>query len=485
MQCIIYDNFVKTLNSTKRPGSVAGEEITQWEFTMNIKEGSDVFRPVLLISPSPDDGSTSYFRPAQANYVYIPSFQKYYFIEHIVWFGVGWEVHCIVDTLATYRNALFTEWCYVTRTSCPSLINHKLIDSMFPADNVLITQKDQILTGSISGDIGGTFILGVIGSASFASGIGGAVAYYTMTGDALNRFISYLFTPSTYSFNADDITQSFFNPMQYISSCKWTPFLADSSPTTQIRYGWFNAGGSSFNSNGIGFISSQTSEWYLGEWLQIYHPYPSDLNDYRNSSIYCSYKLYLPFIGEYALPADILQHYNYLGVKFVLDHVSCDIMCEVKVGNGAEFQWQNGIHALFIQATAGCDIALAGATRDYVRLGKDILGVIGNGFQLNITGALSNVLDGIAANQPKVSELGGNGSRALGGLDPYATLYSYYREVNTINVQTMGQPCGKRVQLQAAQGYFVQIRNPKFTLSASSAEMTDMRQKLEEGIWVE
>lgn len=481
MQCTIYDNYVKTRNSTARP-TTEGTTVTFWEMDIKIKDESSVYSPSLLVDANVDGAS---FRPSQANYVYIPHFQRFYFVEDIVWFGTGWEIHCREDVLATFRNALLTENCYITRTSCPSLINHKLIDTMFPADNnVQMVQDDLRMFPGDGTDIGGTYIVGIVGSGGNTSSIGGAVAYYTMGETALSRFINYLFTPSTYSFNVEDITQSFFNPMQYIASCKWTPFDVTSLKVTQIRYGWFNAGGGTYDVN-AGLIQDMTTEWFLGEWLEIYHPVPSDLSDYRNSSLYVSYKLYLPFIGEYELPTDILQNYTYIGVKFVLDPVSCDIMCEVKAGNGQEFQWNNGKHVLYIQSTAGCDIELAGASRDYVRLGKDVVGAIGNAVQLNFSGALENVIDGIAANQPKVSQLGGNGSRALGGLSPFASLYTYYRSVNTISRPGLGQPCGQRVALQDALGYYVQVRNPKFTLSANISEMEEMKSLLEGGAWIE
>ena len=163
LTCYIYDDFVKVRNSTKRPDPNGNEEGKFWLTSVTIKDESDVYSPVLLIDTS-EEGAL--FRTSQCNYLYLSNFNKYYWVEHLVWFQGFWELHCIEDCLATYKNSFINDYYYVERTNNAAYINPKLIDAMFPADNN-VTVNESATRMPTTPD--GTYIVGIIGGGSILS----------------------------------------------------------------------------------------------------------------------------------------------------------------------------------------------------------------------------------------------------------------------------------------------------------------------------
>lgn len=466
---VFFDDFVKKFNSTKRPD----DTVTNWNYDVNLKDGTDIMNPTLLLSLEGE------LRIGQVNYCYISRFNRYYYIDSIVWNGPFWEFTCRIDVLATYREALTNDTMYISRTSDTRYINPKLMDGMFPADNVLEYHRS---TTRMPTTTDGTYIVGVIGGGSILSKVGGAVCYYAMDYNALSALMAYLFDTDNFpEITTSEIAHTFFNPIQYISSAKWVPFSVGDAAVTRVRFGWWTTANIPCK-----LIQAYTYRFTLAQSLVISHPYPSDLSDYRNAAPYASYKLYIPYCGEYELPTPIIQQYTHLQVQFVIDPVSGDIIGEVGAGNGAEFQWANRRHVMFFQSNASCDVQLAQGLVDKAQILESSAKAAQSVFQLNLAGALGGVFDALQAAQPTVSKLGGNGSRALGEIWDLVTLYCFYRNVNTMGTASLGRPCGKRMKInQMELGSYVKATQSEVTISGTSSEMNEINSLVEEGIFYE
>lgn len=471
-EVLLFKDFKKLRNSTKRP--IAGADVGDSVY-VTLKESTDINAPVFIMDASQMDN----WSVSQTNYVFVDKFTRWYWIEHIVWFGPFWELHCKVDVLATYRTSIFNDTMYIQRTSKTSAINTRLIDAMFPADNnVSILEESTRMPTTPDG----TYIIGVIGGGSILSKVGGCVAYYAMGYGALASLITYLFTPASYSqVSLDTIFQTYFNPLQYIVSAKWVPFNIGGSGVRKIRFGWFETVDISCQ-----IIEQYTFTFTLAANLKIHKPVPSDSANYQNCSLYTHYHIYIPFCGDYEIATELIQLYDYVGLQFEVDPVSGDIVGEIRAGNSANFQWANGDHVMFFRSNASCDIQLAQGVVDYGGVFENVVSAVQNVGTLNVSGALSDVFDGIQASQPVISKLGGNTSRALGEINPLVTLYSCYRVINTAGGKSsLGAPCGKRMKLADLEGEYVKCANAQPLVSSSLAELDELKGLLEGGVFLE
>lgn len=466
-----YTNFIKRRNSSKRPDETGG--IVYQTASCVLKDNTDAYAPTLVI----DEQALGGLDIHQCNYVHIKKFGKYYYIDALRYVLGVWEADCREDVLSTFRTSYANDTMYIERTNAPNYINPKLIDGYYPADND-ITFKSDATRLPITAD--GTYIVGVIGGGAILSKVGAVVCYYAMTYSQLMALTDYLFKTSNYSeIGTDEIVQTFFNPIQYIVSCKWVPFNIGDSAVNKVRFGWWSAANVSAK-----LIERQTYRFTLAKRLTISHPYRDDLSDYRNCAAYAKYKLYIPYAGEYEIPTEMVQKYETLGVEIEIDPVSGDMIGEVRAGNG-QFEWANGKHVIFFQSNASCDITLAQGAIDYARVIGSGIEAIGNLFTLNMSGAIGNVYDGIQASQATISKLGGNGSRALGEINPYVTLYSIYRVISSIGTNSLGRPCGRRVKLSNLMGYYLKVAKSEASISGTTWEMEEINTFLEGGVWLE
>lgn len=92
-----------------------------------LKDGASVENPVILISNS---------NMTDCNYMYIPDFGRYYFINDIVSVRQGlWEIHAHVDVLETYKTQI--KACSATFKRQENLFNMDLDDPEFKVYNNL------------------------------------------------------------------------------------------------------------------------------------------------------------------------------------------------------------------------------------------------------------------------------------------------------------------------------------------------------------
>lgn len=120
-------SLTATLKVSSSPVEKIGKSLTSGaSFSCVLKEDTSLLRPVLEVVTS--SNLSGY------NYLYIPEFSRYYFIDDIVSLNDGrWEISAHVDVLETYKTAILTNSAVIRRQA--SLYNLYLDDPDFHSLN--------------------------------------------------------------------------------------------------------------------------------------------------------------------------------------------------------------------------------------------------------------------------------------------------------------------------------------------------------------
>ena len=237
----MYKNFSKKYNSTKQPLLTDGHT----DFTCTIKDNTSVLDPVLdlyLTGTDPADTPIG----SGYNYAYISKWHRYYFITNWRYNKGVWIASLAVDVLASYKTEIGSLTKYVTRSA--SSYDLDIADKRYPA-------KADAHLSYIAGDnpyrqSSGCYIVGIIGQAQSGAPSVGGINYYCFTTAQMGEFITYLtssswaaaLSDSSVGFT-DDVVKSLVNPLDYIESCIWLPFIIDLNTTgtkIQPKLGWWD-----------------------------------------------------------------------------------------------------------------------------------------------------------------------------------------------------------------------------------------------------
>ena len=219
--------FNKKVNSTKRPTG-NGTEIQ-----ISFKGNDSIVAPSILL----DVSSIDY------NYCYIPSLKRYYFVSNVILSTNKVKEYVLaIDVLATYKTEILASTKYVIRSA--AYPNQYIADDTW-VHNSNYTETNQ--TAALSGyDSSGCYLVSIINPVG-AGSANPASTMYAMTESQLFMFMLHMFDmdSGSYSDITDmDLAATFFNPFQYVTSCRWYPF-AQSSITSEsnerIKYGWYEA----------------------------------------------------------------------------------------------------------------------------------------------------------------------------------------------------------------------------------------------------
>lgn len=239
-------SFSKRKNSTKVP-SVSD---AAFSLTININDpNSSILTPVIRVTP-PAARNSAPHNIWDCNYVYIPSFSRYYYISNWEYNSDGtWSGICDVDVLSSWKSAIRASGGYVGRSATMS--DSYLADSLYPNRNIYVRAMTESSTGFDPTPTNGSFIIGVLGK---QAPMIGAVTYYLITASELRNMVWNMMSVGEgtyYTSGNTDLTNvgaflsagallSIVNPIQYIVSCKWFPFTITSSHTAETikLWGW-------------------------------------------------------------------------------------------------------------------------------------------------------------------------------------------------------------------------------------------------------
>lgn len=475
---IIFYTFSKKPNSTARP-SGAGTE-----FDCQIKAPSSIISPIIQLSKASN--------PTNFNYAYIPDWNRYYFISDIT-YGIGlWILSLRVDVLASFKDDILATSQYILRNA--NSYNTNIMDTLYPTKasatgNTAIAYAPNSVTNVDSAGVienyfnvdftDGYFVIGVLGDNN--SGI----TYYQLTYNGFKQLMGSLlnYIPSDFQDVSDGIAKAMLDPLQYITTCYWTPtpFQVTYLPTPMTI---------NIASYSIQISGSQNAtiifdrKAHLRTTITIpKHPQSNEYG-YLQLEPYSRYNLLFEPFGN--IPLDTLKLYG--GTTLRLDWI-----VDISTMDSELFVYNNETNALIYNGVAniGVSVRLSQLVNDIIggatSLGGGLIGAVAGVALGDYVGAITSGLSGIssAVNSmlPQLSTRGSEGSFLAYSLGA-PQLHAFYNLQVDTDPERYGRPLCEIETLNTLSGYTL-CSNASLSLSCSDNELTEIESLLNGGFYIE
>lgn len=471
-------NTTKRHNSTLIP--TEGRAIT-----CMLKEGSSIISPILIFERS--NVGHNY------NYVYIPDFERRYFVDDIIYDGARIYYHCSVDVLASYKSTIGAYSGYVLRAA--HTYNEYVIDQYYPI-TTRILQHRVMVDGGPWYEYGmgrGRWVVGVVNS--------DGVSYYCFTSSMYKRFIAYLTSDKFpadlgIDFSLNPSLRVAVDPMQYVTCCFWLPFTptisdgSDRFPEGPVNVAKLTAVSDSQGAITAGDITAGSAGDTVHDYtLDILpHPQSSARGRYLNSPGFSECVFVYPPFGSFNLNPLELQQYDSL-------RAIIDVDCTTGIGKLRVYGYITSAGELPVatiaiaQAQIGVPIPVTQIITpgvSPVQIGMQTLSALGRAVSGDIGGAIAGGMSAIesyeAGKVPKSSVVGSRGS--LAALSGYATIEYTWHYVADDNNADHGRPLCQIYQLSELPG-FQMIHSPDVNTTGTAAEDDQINSFLASGYFYE
>lgn len=481
MNVILY-SFSKRKNSTKIPTASTGTTIS-----CQLKENCSVLNPTLIFNPG-NSAFSNPFSPSQFNYVNIPFFGRYYFVDDWTFLNGVWECRLSVDVLASFKLSIGNMTEYVKRSS--HTYNDEIIDTMYPGTAEIRISAESLPTIFKSQYSLGYFVVGLISNSSTATM--GAVSYYQMSGQQLANLKSYMMSNSFMSEQGlldqsvlevvpNNLLKTLYNPFQYVASCEWFPFDMSEIPSyaktlvNNVQFGWWqpvtNISGYLINPNVA--IQTHSSRIKIGG-----HPQRFDRGDYMDRPPFCDRTLYIAPYGSIPLNDASIRGGDFIRIQQDIDTVLGDAFLTLTHLRPISETQEIDVGILYRTSTKiSIPIQLTGSTIDIpnavnagiISAGGALAGGIASG--AGIGSILQDTVSAIGNSlQNPLQVLQSNGSN--GSLSAFFQTNQFIQRfticVDDDNAQ-LGRPLCRKVTINTVPGYLL-IDNPDVSISGYAAE---------------
>lgn len=486
MEVYFWDTFIKKDNSTRVP-----DLGNAYEHECTLKAPSSILTPVIEL-----DNKIEF---KNYTYAYIPDFSRYYFITDITATGLIWVYTLNIDVLATYKWRIEYEHLYAVRSS--GRFDGYLADNFYPPTGLRVTRSDSAMTPWIhennTEEINikeGIFILGIVAE-PYSTGAGsyGSIRYYALKQDQLYDLIHYLLNNTIVDgvngFNAQDATislqKSLINPLSYIKSCLWFPFLYE-------------------NIDGMVMSHIKVWDWTIDADCKLLTKNPPyvmyntliNLTDhpqisrgrYLNLEPYRKVTLRFPPFGMIGLDTTALIDAADIRCQILIDLITGSAIMDIRAGSSAK----GYISIAMLKAQVGVSIQLSEIGYDYSNYVASGIGItaeaiksfMGDMLPMGLSNAITQIGNAANASRTRLSSLGSNGNFSeLRGL---AYLYQEYFMIPEEDRYHAGRPLCQEIQLiNEETGYYImRDGNLEFT-KATYPELEQIRAYLEGGFYYE
>lgn len=383
--------FNKKLNSTKDPVNHVADAQVNVEGHFRIP--TSVTNPVIELS---ENNNVNFY---EYNYVYIQEFKRFYFIGNMATYQNIWSMYLKEDLLATYHDSIQESTQYILRSS--QLVDPDIIDTFYKtkgtnasgntkySEHTLLDSDPVYRINRKTGDhqditIGdyfttdaskGCFVLGVLGD-----NVNGVI-YFIMDADGFQDFVLSCFNlvPSNMSdFSGSVLKNAVYNPMQYVTYCKWFPVMPlglPSSMTRTVKVGSQNV----TVDDGVCYrLTSGYEEEYGIEFTIPVNPdVINDVTNYLKLAPYSQYNVYSRLFGD--IPIDSTKIYGFVHLWMIWDVDFTSGKTYMKLANGYNMLTQIGDIVYDNIYSTGVDIPLATLSMSWeAGLGLAGLDFIGN-----------------------------------------------------------------------------------------------------------
>lgn len=451
---VYFATVAKKKNSTYQPNCTA-------RFDVSLKNTTSIDRPTFLLSaPS-------------FPYNYCTWDNNYYFVDNVVSPRQGqWEVSCIIDPLATYKDYILDSIQFVAYSSLSG--GAWLPDTRIPVLKSTSVSNSTTSMSSILND-NGFYVLTAVGQegcrtyacdkthltkllqnvnswvTDTVNGVLGASYDWSDTQKAIQSL-------SEIMCNTDILGNAYQQAPQCIRSCIWVPFAV--SP----------------------FLDGAPSGFYLGIYECQLSPVPYyckstpvtgsvsvsipwHYSDWRRATCEDVY-LYLPLVGSVQLSGDSLTHVSSLSIDYSVTATDGVISYEVRAGSeiigtfGGQcsanypigINQQASAGELLQTVIAGAEKTIAAGIASSLSPNSVAMSAVGMGFEALATGY--NIKD--TAYTRHLTTIGGVGGGAGAGLNlnVMCSTVSHPTAINPSDMRaTMGVPTMQPVQLSTLSGY--------------------------------
>lgn len=350
---------VKFYRFNKRRNSTAIPSNSDLAITKSclLRDYTSVINPVIVVeaklSLQVPENFDSY------NYVEIPEFNRFYFVDNIGYNNNTWIFSLTVDVLGSFRDDIRASSQFVTRTSTASQIDSSYIDTTYDtkSGSFVVNKYDPsgYIVSRIGADanltesspnvfgyqptpssLGGYYVFGVV------SQDGNGLKYYvcTTTGfiSILQKILTISVSMSTGSGNlSSNLARSIFDPIQFIKFCRWyptCPLYAASTVSSTVSSIYIGNQQITLESGGsyTTYTFSPVATCASIMKLEIpKSPYNTNSNhrDYLNLKPYAELNLYMPVFGN--IPLDTAKVFNYtkLCVRWITDYTTGTCLLEL------------------------------------------------------------------------------------------------------------------------------------------------------------
>ena len=447
MKVILY-KFPKKSNSTARPDNTTPKlELDN----VQIKTPSSVNEPLLQLAKGT-------ITPVAYDYIYIPDFKRYYFINDIT-YNIGvWLISCTVDVLASFKEDITASSQYVLRSS--SSYNGNIVDNLYTTKASFSRVSNTVGTPYKVGSPlltypnmfsqtyeSGTFIIGVV-SGNNSSGI----SYYGLTNSQFEELLADLmaFVPSDMTDVSSGVAKSLFNPMQYIVSCKWFPeaLYTFSTLDSTIDFGGYTV---TLTGAANGISGTYLRTHLRSEVTIPKHPQSSTL-PYTNLAPYSQYELLFEPFGIIPIDTTKLYDDSMLYLDMYIDITTGDTELRILTSGGDLVSMHT--------SNISVDLPIIQITVDYLGAGMNavggITGAIGGLLSGSIGSAINSAVSGIGSAinsaMPQV-QVSGIPASFLMTITGSPVLHGFFTSQVDIDNARYGQPLCEVATLSTLTGY--------------------------------
>lgn len=475
---VIFYTYSKRPNSTAQPLPSEGKIIN-----CTLKDEVSFTNPVLVVDTSAL--VVGEFSPSAYNYVQIPYWQRFYYITDWQYVNGYWECELAVDVLASFKYEIGDTESYIVRAA--SDFNGDIIDSFYP-----VTTKTSIQKIGISSEIyhtalpSGCYVLGVMNNSGNSTRVG-AVTYYALTANQMIAFMNYIFSDQLYNqINVYEIGEglwkSLFNPMQYIVSCVWFPFAANTfgTETANVKIGYWNS-----TASGTVVRYIVTDPVGFKSYLPIPKHPQSSRGNYLNFAPFTRVTAYYPPFGEIPVDTSFMQYgdNNYLWGTMHIDYINGLADCYFAITNGYDPATADPEKYFTMRSSQiGVPIQIAQVMKDYVATLQSEGNAVGSLLKGDISGVFTGVGDALKASMPKVSSLGANGSFVEIVEPPY--LIVEHKRIADENRAEFGRPLCSNRKINTLSGY-IKCGEADHAFNCTKAENEQINNFLKNGFFYE
>ena len=472
-------SFAKRENSTLKPVLNTGTLFNN----VQLKEETSVTAPSLIFNPN-SSGMPTPFTPSLFTYCYIQNFNRYYFIRDWQYINGLWVCFLKCDVLASFKTEIGALSAYVTRSA--SNYDGDIIDTHYPAKAIVNWSNDPV---SMKLSQTGFYIIGTISKSAAATD--GAISYYILTETQMSRLMEYLLSDGFITANGlgnlsdipRDLVKSYFNPFEYIASCRffplnWSDAIATAQIVSDIDIGWWTLPVSGYKMASGLFLDIQTDAITVSA-----HPQAATRGPFLNHNPFTERILIHPLLGIIPMDANKMDAGDSIQIHTRVDCTTGEAL--TYIGNATKNV------TMFSQGyKMAIDIQIAQISQQTIQMAKSAVNTVGNivenamlqNWTGLIKGGLNDIADFVQTTQPILSTGGSNGNRSVYHIPVY--FVSYFRLLVDEDRTDKGRPLCKVKTLNTLSGYTL-CSAAHANFSCFADEKTEIENYLNTGFFYE